>query len=126
MAKPKPARILASAAVLLWFAVDAFAHAEIETCQPPIDATTRSAPDSIVCTTSEAMDPKRSSLRVFDSTGTKVDRGNPRVDDAGRKTISVSLDPSKMGEGVYTVRWKTLSADDGDEAGGEFRFTVGK
>jgi copper resistance protein C len=126
MTKPTSARILASAAVLVWFAVDAFAHAEIETCQPQIDATTKSAPDSIVCTTSEAMDPKWSSLRVFDSGGTQVDRGNPRVGNTGRKTISVSLDPSKMGEGVYTVKWNTLSADDGDEAGGEFRFTVGR
>jgi methionine-rich copper-binding protein CopC len=36
----------------------------------------------------------------------------------------VSLDASKMRDGVYTVKWKTLSADDGDEARGEFKLTV--
>jgi copper resistance protein C len=126
MAKLKPAPILTSALMLVSLAVDAFAHAEIESCEQLIHATTSSAPDSIVCTASEAMDPKHSSLEVFDSAGTRIDKGSSRVDDSGGKTISVSLGPSKRGNGVYTVKWKTLSADDGDEAGGEFRFTVAK
>src|SRR5262249_17508454 len=34
-------------------------------------------------------------------------------------------DTSKMPNGVYTVKWETLSADDGDDATGTFNFTVG-
>ena len=31
--------------------------------------------------------------------------------------------PSGLEPGVYTVRWKTLSAEDGDDASGEYQFT---
>jgi methionine-rich copper-binding protein CopC len=121
----KLASFLGIVAVLLSLVAEAFAHAEIESCQPSIDATTNMAPGSIVCITSEAMDPKRSSLRVFDSAGAQVDKRDSRVHDDDPKTISVSL-ASKVDKGVYTVKWKTLSADDGDEASGEFKFRVGR
>jgi len=122
----KSTLIVAIAAALVSLAVEAFAHAEIESCKPPIDATMESLPDAVVCTTSESMDAKQSSLRVYDSAGARVDKGDSRVDpkDRDRRTISVSLDASKMRDGVYTVKWKTLSADDGDEAHGEFKLTV--
>ncbi|HZQ05820.1 MAG TPA: protease inhibitor I42 family protein [Anaerolineae bacterium] len=105
----------------------AFAHAEIDTCTPAINGTVATAPDKLTCTTTEALDPKGSSLSVFDAAGTSVDKGDSAVDlnDADRKTISVSLDTSKMKDGVYTVKWKTLSADDGDDADGSFTFTMG-
>ena len=113
-------------AAFVSLAVRAFAHAEVESCQPPINATLDSLPDVIVCTTSESMNAKRSTLSVYDSAGERVDRDNSQVDfnDTERRTISVSLDRSKARPGVYTVKWRTLSADDGDEAYGEFKLTV--
>ena len=36
-------------------------------------------------------------------------------------TVSLQAD---LSDGDYTVRWRTLSADDGDEADGEFSFTL--
>jgi len=116
---------LGTAALLFALSIDALGHAEIETCQPPVGATIKTAPDSVVCITSEAMDAKRSSLRVLDSTGAQVDKRDSRVHGDDGKTISVSL-ASKLASGVYTVEWKTLSADDGDEASGEFKFKVAK
>jgi methionine-rich copper-binding protein CopC len=67
------------------------------------------------------MDPKQSLLRVFDAGAAQVDRGDSRV---YLGSISVSLDPAKMRDGVYTVKWNTLSADDGDAADGAFQFTL--
>lgn len=103
------------------------AHAEIESCIPAIDSTVETAPDKLVCTASQGMEPKGSSLSVFDANGAPVDKGDSAVDlnDPDRKTISVSLDTAKMKEGVYMVKWTTVSADDGDEDSGEFKFTVG-
>lgn len=105
----------------------ALAHAEIASCAPAIDGTVETAPDKLVCKASQGMRAVGSSLAVFDAAGIKVDKGDSAVDltDPDRLTISVSLDTTKMQDGVYTVKWTTVSADDGDEAHGEFKFTVG-
>jgi len=70
------------------------------------------------------MDPKHSVVRVFDMAGARVDNGDSHVDPNERKTISVSLATAKMADGTYTVKWKTLSDDDGDEASGQFELTI--
>ncbi len=105
----------------------AHAHAEIESCTPAIDGTVETAPEKLVCKTTQAMDPKQSKLEVLDASGAQVDKGDSAVDlnDPDRKTISVSLDTAKMKDGVYTVKWETFSVDDNEEASGEFKFTVG-
>jgi methionine-rich copper-binding protein CopC len=103
------------------------AHAEIESCLPEIDSTVETAPETLVCTASQGMEVEGSTLSVFDANGVQVDSGDSQVDldDPDRLKISVSLDTSKMTDGVYTVKWTTVSAEDGDEASGEFNFTVG-
>jgi len=120
------ALLLATVAVLVSLAGKAFAHAEIESCKPAIDGSVESPPNKIVCITTESMDGKRSSLRVFDSAGARVDKNDSQVLAGDGRTISISLDAAKMRKGTYTIKWKTLSADDGDEAGGEFKLTVGR
>ncbi len=119
--------VLGSVLLLLALASIALAHAEIDSCTPPVNGTVDTAPDKLTCKTTEALDPKGSSLSVFDAAGLQVDKHDSAVDlnDPDRKTISVSLDAAMMKDGVYTVKWKTLSADDGDSADGSFTFTVG-
>lgn len=119
--------LVGSLMLLLVMASVAFAHAEIASCTPAINGTVEAAPDKVVCKTSESMDPKGSSLAVFDEMGMQVDKGDSAVDlnDPDRVTIAVSLDTAMMEHGVYTVKWTTLSQADGDEAKGEFKFTVG-
>jgi hypothetical protein len=60
---------------------------------------------------------------VFGPDGTQVDKGDTRIDDDDRTHMIVSLQED-LPAGVYTVRWRTLSADDGDDDSGEFTFTV--
>lgn len=121
-------------AVLLLFMFAAFAyapkaeaHAEPESCTPPIDGTVETAPDKLVCTTTQALDPNESKLEVYNASGVQVDKGDSQVDlnDPDRTKISVSLDTTKMRDGVYTVKWETYSVDDNEDASGEFKFTVG-
>lgn len=106
----------------------ALAHAEIESCTPAFDSTVETAPDKVVCKASQGMRADGSKLSVFNAAGVQVDKGDSAVDlsDADRTTISVSLDTAKVTDGVYLVKWTTVSADDGDEASGEFKFTVGQ
>jgi methionine-rich copper-binding protein CopC len=105
----------------------ALAHAQIISCTPEIGSTVAQAPATVTCKTSEAMDPKASSLGVVDAMGMQVDKGDSKVDlnDPDRVTITVSLDAAMIKDGLYTVKWKTLSAADGDAAEGEFQFAVG-
>ena len=104
----------------------ALAHAEPEDCTPAIDSTVDAVPTQVVCMTGQAMDPAQSSLSVFNAAGEQVDLGDSAVDlnDPDRKTISVSLDTAKITDGVYTVKYKTLSTEDNEEDEGEFHFTV--
>ncbi len=123
----KTVALIASALLVVALGSLALAHAEIESCTPPIDGTVETAPDRLVCQASQGMKSEGSLLQVFDANGVQVDKGDSQVDlnDPDRVTISVSLDTSKMTDGVYTVKWTTVSADDGDEDSGEFHFTVG-
>lgn len=127
-------RILALAsALLLVFALAstqvgpvAFAHAEPEDCTPAIDSTVDTVPTQVVCKTGQAMDPEKSELSVFNAAGEQVDLGDSAVDlnDPDRLTISVSLDTTKITDGIYTVKYATLSTEDNEEDEGEFHFTV--
>jgi len=62
-------------------------------------------------------------LEVYGPNDQRADQDDAAIDDDDRKLMSVSLQ-SDLPNGVYTVRWRTLSADDGDEAEGEFQFTI--
>jgi hypothetical protein len=62
-------------------------------------------------------------IEVFDSSGKKVTTVAAVIDNGNRARLSVPL-PEGLAAGVYTVKWKTLSADDGDPADGTLSFTV--
>lgn len=113
---------------MLAFSSAAFAHAEIASCTPPINGTVDSAPAQLVCKASESLDPKGSTLAVYDAMGMQVDKKDSTVDlnDPDRVTISVSLDTAMVKDGEYTVKWTTVSSADGDKESGEFKFTVGQ
>jgi methionine-rich copper-binding protein CopC len=72
----------------------------------------------------EEVDPERSRISVLDSTGRRVDDGKGGVDlnDLDRRSMIVRLKPLKAG--VYTVKWKAVSAPDLSVAQGVFRFRV--
>lgn len=66
----------------------------------------------------------KSNLAVMDANGAQVDPGDGKVDqeDPDRKSMTVSI--PELPEGVYTVRWYALSAEDGHDADGTFTFTI--
>lgn len=68
---------------------------------------------------------KASTILVLDANGNQVDLGDGRVDtdDPDRKVMVVSL--PALPEGVYTVQWNSVSAEDGDAAAGHYGFGVG-
>ena len=116
-----------TAALTILFAVPVFAHAELDHCTPAVGSRVAAAPTQVVCVTTDELDTKLSTIAVSDANKIRVDKGDGRVDlnDADRKTLIVSLDPSKLKEGVYTVTWHVVAVDDRAISDGTFQFIVG-
>ncbi len=101
----------------------AMAHANPVSSVPAAGATV-AAPTEVVITFSELLDPAGSSIMVMDSAGAAVSEGTATVLADDNTTMRVAL-RTGLAAGQYTVQWKSRSAADGDDAQGEFTFTVG-
>lgn len=61
-------------------------------------------------------------IYVEDSLGARVEAGDAQIDDDDRTHLSIALLPD-LEPGSYRVSWRSLSAEDGDAAEGEFSFS---
>jgi len=66
--------------------------------------------------------PTKSNLFVYAPSGDLISQGNAQVSLNDPKQMTIQIKPT--GNGVYVVRWITVSADDGDPDQGAFVFTV--
>jgi copper transport protein len=100
-----------------------FGHAVPTSSDPAPNATLSEAPHEIVIRFSERVDGRASTLEVLDAHGQRVDHGDATVDagDPWRYRVGVH----GVGDGVYTVAWRVLSADDGHVTDGAHVFAVG-
>lgn len=116
---------LAAAAfcALVW-AASAFAHAEPAKARPGDGALLTSPPARIELEMSQELARREGAngIDVFDASGKEVTAAEAIIDNADRRRISVEL-PATLPPGKYSVRWKTLSAEDGDTAEGALSFT---
>lgn len=71
----------------------------------------------------EELDVERSAVSVWNAQGRRVDggKGGVDLDDLDRMSMVVRL--KTLGLGIYTVRWRAVSADDLNIATGKFAFT---
>lgn len=100
------------------------AHARVYKAIPAIGSTIAQAPTTVTVFTLENMspDPKKSNLFVYGPSGELISQDNARValNDPRQMSVSIKSD----GNGVYVVRWITVSAVDGDPDEGAFVFIV--
>jgi copper transport protein len=102
---------------------NAAAHALLLSSKPAAGATVGTAPTTIELTFGETPDPKLSSAKVLDASGSNHATG-PVTPAAGNGyTLDVPVGP--LADGVYTVAWRTASSVDGHVAAGSFAFGVG-
>ncbi|MDQ4072731.1 MAG: copper resistance protein CopC [Thermoproteota archaeon] len=80
-------------------------------------------PDNVTITFTESPEPRASSLKVVDSSGQRIDKNDMKASDPD-KSLSISLDKSKMSQGAYTVDWMVLSKADGHFTRGTYVFTL--
>jgi copper transport protein len=101
----------------------AAAHALPQSAIPPEGAEVQSAPKVVEITFGEIPDPRLSSITVINSSGVNVDAGPTVVVPGHPLELDVPL--KSIGNGVYTVTWKTVSEVDGHLATGAYAFGVG-
>lgn len=116
---------LAALFALLLPASGAFAHAEPERANPPINGRVATAPAILEVWFTEEVATDNVSLIVNGPDGIRADLGDAAVDlfDPERKHVTVSLRPN-LPAGNYVVQWHTVSATDGDAADGFISFFV--
>ena len=100
------------------------AHALPQSAIPAEGSEVQTAPKIVEITFGEPPDPKLSSITVVNSSGTSVDAG-PTIPVPG-KPLELEVPLKPIGNGVYTVTWKTVSETDGHLATGAYAFGVGK
>lgn len=101
-------------------------HAGYDHSEPASDAVMATAPAQVRIWFTQELFRRQgmNQIEVVDATGTRVDQDDVTIDDDDRTLMQVTLAPD-LPNGVYTVRWQSLSAEDGHEGQGEFTFTVG-
>lgn len=103
-----------------------YGHANPVTYNPSpnkIFDSPQSLPDKVTITFTERPELKASSIKVINSNNERIDGNDLKIADSD-KTLSVSIDKSKITPGIYTVNWETLSKDDGHITKGSYVFTV--
>jgi methionine-rich copper-binding protein CopC len=115
-------RVAFAAAALVALAVPALAmgHADLVSSDPADGSTLSTTPYTLTATFAEEIDTEASTLFVENSSGVEVAHGTVNADDNTMMTAELPALP----DGVYTVRWTTVTPDDNGIERDTFTFTV--
>ena len=103
-----------------------YGHANPATYDPSpnkVFDSPQSLPDKVTITFTERPELKASSIKVLNSNNERIDGNDLKIADSD-KTLSVSIDKSKITPGIYTVNWAALSKDDGHITKGSYVFSL--
>lgn len=115
--------LLLTVLFLLGLAGTALAHATLTKASPEADAILNQAPTQIQLQFSEEVEAQFGAIAVYDHGGVRVDKGDAALDPRDVTRVLATLKP--IGDGIYTVAWRVVSAD-GHPISGSYGFTVGK
>ena len=101
----------------------ASAHALLQSADPAPNSVLRTAPAAVTLMFTEAPDPKLSSIRLIDGAGAARSSGPISAVPGNADELSIEVGP--LPDGVYTVAWRTVSAEDGHIAAGSYAFAIG-
>jgi methionine-rich copper-binding protein CopC len=111
-AKNKPFLVaLLVIAALAAVATDVAAHARVKRANPAVGGavSASAAPKELQVWFTEALEPALSTLEVVDRAGTRMDRGDVRIDPDDHTQLRVTLLPLPPGQ--YRVLWRVVSID---------------
>ena len=99
------------------------AHTQLERASPAVGSTIATAPEEVVLSFTETVEPAFSTIEVRNSAGAPMQAGKAIVDPAHGTQMRVALKP--LAPGTYKVIWRVLSVDT-HRAQGNFTFRVGQ
>ena len=114
-------RILSLCLLLILSIAHVSAHAFLEHSDPSVGSKVHSAPAAVRIWFTEAIEPRFSSIQVFDATGKQVDKKDTHSDPSNRSLLQVSL--PRLGPGSYKVVWRIVSVDT-HRTNGDFTFQI--
>jgi copper transport protein len=120
-------RLVGLLALILWLAGDpvpAFAHADLQQAEPAAGAAVPAPPSALRLRFSEPLDRSATRIEVLDDRGAKIETPDLTIGPPNDRLLTVEL--GGLAEGVYTVRWWSLSQVDGHRWQGVYRFGVGR
>ena len=105
----------------------ASAHAELVSSDPAAGSKLTTAPAKVTLVfDQEISDQSTESLfSVTNQAGAAVGSGKLDTTDLDHKTLSGTLNTG-LGDGIYTVKWQTITTDDNGKSEGSFSFGVNK
>jgi copper transport protein len=110
-------------ALLALSAAPAAAHAFLESSDPAANAVLPTAPSTVTLRFTEPLEPSYSRAELFDESGATVPGAASEIG-ADPRTMTVAI-PTGLGNGTYSLLWRTLSTVDGHTAEGYLPFTIG-
>jgi copper transport protein len=102
----------------------AFAHADLQQAEPAAGASVPAPPAALRLRFTEPLDRSATRVEVIDERGTRLSTPEPAIGPPNDRLLTLEL--GDLGEGVYTVRWWSLSQVDGHRWQGVYRFGVGR
>jgi methionine-rich copper-binding protein CopC len=104
-------------------ATDVVAHARVKRANPPVGGAViaSAVPTELEVWFTEALEPALSTIEVVDRGGTRMDRGDVRIDPRDPTQLRVTLLPLPLGQ--YRVIWRVVSVDTHFRSG-SFPFRV--
>lgn len=111
-------------AALLAAPASALAHANLTRSDPAANANLSSAPSQVRLWFTERPEPRLTEIQVLDQQRRHVEQGPPLAQADDPLALAQPVQPG-LGQGVYTVSWRTTSAVDGHVTAGAFAFGVG-
>jgi methionine-rich copper-binding protein CopC len=106
--------------------IPVYGHASPTTYSPTpnqVIKSSKASPDKVTITFTERPEIRASSIKVIDQNNQRVDKNDLKNGDSD-KSLTTSLDSSKITSGIYTVNWAVLSKDDGHITKGSYVFTI--
>lgn len=100
----------------------AFAHATIDGSSPSAGQSVAASPSRVELRFSESVEVTLGGVRVYDSSGRRLDTGSPQHPGGAGNQVAVAL--PRLPNGSYVVTWRVVSADS-HPVRGAFTFSVG-
>jgi len=116
-----PAAAAVIATVVLFTAPRAHAHRYLDHAEPKVGSEVATSPREIKVWFTGAVDASGTTIEVFDSNGTQVDKKDCHQDPNDKALMIVSV--PELAAGTYKVTWHATSTDT-HKTKGDFQFTV--